>query len=144
MNHYLYPKGYYSSIDINWRVMTFQKKKKSPLGTKPFQKFITVTRKTVYRDLDRSNLVSRCNWEILIGQDAVEKSWSVEIVVKQIEASFNILIDQNSILDQSRILNFEFLLYHFTQMIYSPNLYIIITTYPFYIFIYTTPTTYQN
>ena len=111
MNHYLYPKGYYPSIGTNKELQCF---KKHPLGAKPFQKFITITKKFNRKLLSQSRL-TKLGVEL-----AIERSQLVEPVVELTATfrtnSFNTLIGQ-------KFLNLNFTLLFYTNDILSKLIY---------------------
>ena len=111
MNHYLYPKGYYPSIGTNKELQRF---KKHPLDAKPFQKYITFTKKFNRKLLSQSQ-------SIKLGVElTIERSQLVELVVELTTTfrtnSFNTSIGQN-------FLNLNFTLLFYTNDILSKLIY---------------------
>ena len=121
------------NILVNGELQHF---KKCLLGTQPFQ-----IQNSYQKNLQEKKIRKNCsrNFDRTWCRDAVEKSRLVEATVKQTEDfranCFNTSIDQNNILDRSRIPEVEIFTITLHKLIYSPNLYIIIMTYP-YIFLY--------
>ena len=125
MNHYLYPKGYHPSIGTKEELQCF---KNHPLGTKPFQKFITITKKFSRKLLTRS-------WSIKLSVElAIERSWLVKLLVELTTTfrtnSFDILIGK-------KFLNLNFTLLFYTNDILSKLRYHFYTL-SLYILIYRT------